>query len=199
MTQEMPYSQACENNKSPILERLSVVFNHPATILEIGCGTGQHAVYFASHLPHLTWLPTDHPRNYQLCLPRLAESDLANVKQPMALDVNETDWALPPINGAFSANTAHIMSWDEVEHMLSGVAAALASGEAFCLYGPFKYAGEHTSKSNAQFDHDLRQRNPAMGIRDMADLKDLAQKYRMTLSEDFKMPANNRMLVWRRN
>ncbi|MBW4933020.1 DUF938 domain-containing protein, partial [Marinobacter sp. F4206] len=196
MNHDKPFSQACENNKAPILEKLAEIFRHSGTILEIGTGTGQHAVHFAHHLPHIVWQPSDHPENYQLCLPRLQESALPNLKQPLALDVRQTDWNIPRIHGVFSANTAHIMSWNEVASMFAGVGAALTNGEMFCLYGPFKYAGQHTSESNALFDRHLSQRNPAMGIRDMSQLEDLARDHGMLLESDFEMPANNRFLVW---
>ncbi|MBW0146085.1 DUF938 domain-containing protein [Marinobacter arenosus] len=198
MSAEKPFSQACENNKAPILEKLAGIFIQPATVLEIGTGTGQHAVHFARHLPHIHWQPSDHPANSDLCLPWLEESRLPNLHPPLALDVCEPDWSIPAINGVFSANTAHIMAWHEVECMFAGIGRALGSGEAFCLYGPFKYSGVHTSESNAQFDRYLNQRNPVMGIRDMDDLEKLAESHRMTLEEDFQMPANNRLLVWRR-
>lgn len=198
MSEEKPFSQACENNKVPILEKLTGIFQQPTTVLEIGTGTGQHAVFFASHLPHITWQPSDHPANCTLCLPWLEEACLSNLQRPLALDVCEPDWGIPAINGVFSANTAHIMGWHEVECMFAGIGRALAKGDAFCLYGPFKYSGAHTSESNAQFERYLGQRNPAMGIRDLDDLETLAGVHRMNLEEDIQMPANNRLLVWRR-
>lgn len=199
MTDEKPYSQACENNKQVILEKLATVFSSPGTVLEIGTGTGQHAVHFAGNLPHLRWQPSDHPTNYQLCMAWLSEAELPNINNPMALDVNATDWQLPPINGVFSANTAHIMSWPEVKAMFRGVAAHLEKGDAFCLYGPFNYQGQFTSASNQQFDAHLKQRNPEMGIRDMGDLKQLASNNGMLLESDFEMPANNRLTVWQKS
>lgn len=198
MQQDKPFSQACENNKTPILEKLYGIFDQPVTILEIGTGTGQHAVHFASHLPHLIWQPSDHPQNYQLCLPWLNDASLPNINQPLALDVRDTDWRVPKINGAFSANTAHIMSWAEVERMFAGVSAALTTGNRFCLYGPFKYEGKHTSDSNEQFDRHLASQNAEMGIREMADLERLAHSTGMALAEDIPMPANNRLTVWQR-
>jgi len=194
-----PFSQACENNKQVILEKLSVVFDGPGVILEIGTGTGQHAIHFASNLPHLTWQPSDHPSNQDLCKPWLNEAGLQNINTPLVLDVSARDWHLPPINGVFSANTAHIMSWPEVKAMLRGAAAHLPKGGAFCLYGPFNYDGKFTSSSNQQFDASLRQRNPAMGIRDMDDLKQISSESGLALESDFEMPANNRLLVWRRS
>ncbi|MDX1599520.1 MAG: DUF938 domain-containing protein [Marinobacter sp.] len=198
MHQEKPYSQACENNKAFILERLSLVFQTPGTILEVGTGTGQHAVHFARHLPHLTWQPSDHPDNYRLCLPWLEDARLTNILPPAPLDVSDTEWPIPDIQGAFSANTAHIMAWKEVEAMFSGLAERLGTGEAFCLYGPFNYNGTWTSESNRQFDQYLRTRNAHMGIRHIEDMEAMAARSGLALESDFDMPANNRFLVWRK-
>lgn len=198
MSREKPFSQACENNKQPILDKLRLVFDEPGTILEIGSGTGQHAVHFASHLPHLTWQPSDRPGSETLCKPWLEEAGLDNILPPIPLDVGETPWPVQAINGAFSANTAHIMSWQEVEAMFQGVAARLAPGGHFCLYGPFNYDGQYTSDSNRQFDQHLRARAGHMGIRDVQALEKLAEDVGMTFESDFEMPANNRLLVWRR-
>ncbi|MDO6442207.1 DUF938 domain-containing protein [Marinobacter sp. 2_MG-2023] len=198
MTAGKPFSQACENNKQVILEKLATVFSQPGTVLEIGTGTGQHAVHFAGNLSHLTWQPSDHPSNYQLCEPWLTEARLPNINKPLALDVSVEEWQLPRINGVFSANTSHIMSWPEVEAMFRGVSANLQPNEAFCLYGPFNYNGQFTSASNQQFDAHLRQQNPAMGIRDMNDLKRISNENKLFLESDFEMPANNRLLVWRK-
>ena len=199
MQNEKPFSQACENNKAPILEKLTALFKQPGTILEIGTGTGQHAVHFAGHLPHLVWQPTDHPRNALLCRAWIEDSHLTNISPPIALDVLNGDWsALPAIDGAFSANTAHIMAWEEVQAMFRGVAGALPINGIFCLYGPFSYDGRHTSDSNARFDLSLRSQAVHMGIRDMGDLKALGEETGLALEEDFGMPANNRLLVWRK-
>ena len=199
MTAEKPYSQACENNKGPILEQLSGLFASPCTILEIGTGTGQHAVHFARNLPHVTWQPSDHPHNYRTCTPWLEESDLANLNAPIPLDVTEPHWPIPcAVHGVFSANTAHIMSWPAVQRMFQGVAALLPEGSLFCLYGPFQYRGQHTSASNANFDQHLRARDPAMGIRDLTDVQNVARECGLELGQDIAMPANNRLTVWRR-
>lgn len=199
MHKDKPFSQACENNKAPILEKLAGVFNQPGTVLEIGTGTGQHAVHFALHLPHLTWQPSDHPQNARLCLPWIEEAALANINPPLALDVIKGDWSnLPPIHGVFSANTAHIMAWEEVEAMFHGVARILPTDGLFCLYGPFRYNGQHTSESNERFDRSLRMQAGHMGIRDMENLKQLGETNGLSLQEDFGMPANNRLLVWRK-
>ncbi len=199
MLKDKPFSQACENNKQPILEILADIFEQPGTVLEIGTGTGQHAVHFAQHLPHLIWQPSDHPQNYQLCMPWLDATRLSNINQPIALDVTGQDWGqVPAISGAFSANTAHIMAWPEVEAMFRGVGKALPTDGVFCLYGPFSYAGKHTSPSNERFDSYLRAQAPHMGIRDIEDMWRLGEAAGLMMEQDFEMPANNRLLVWRR-
>jgi len=194
----LPYSQACENNKQPILAQLQEVFVGPGTVLEVGSGTGQHAVYFAAALPHLTWQPSDHPASIETCRPRLAAAALPNLAEPLVLDVADSAWPLTRADMAFSANTAHIMSWNEVEALFRGLGGMLPVGAPFCLYGPFRYGGRHTSASNADFDSSLRARAAHMGLRDMDDLQRLANSTGFRLENDIAMPANNRLLVWRR-
>lgn len=198
MSNDLPFSQACENNKQPILQVLEGVFTSPGVVLEIGTGTGQHAVYFASHLPHLNWLPSDHPDNVNQSAERIKQAQLENLSPSQVLDVSKEPWPAEYVNGVFSANTAHIMAWLEVEAMFRGVARRLMEGAAFCLYGPFNYDGEYTSDSNRRFDQYLHQQAPQMGIRDVADLKELGVNVGLVLEQDHEMPANNRLLVWRR-
>lgn len=198
MVYNKPFSQACENNRQPILERIKTVFTEPATILEIGTGTGQHAVFFAAELPHLTWQPSDRPGNADQSLGWIEEAGLASIRPPVELDVALGSWPVDTIDGAYSANTAHIMAWDEVEAMFAGLGKRLVAGGSFCLYGPFNYNGQFTSESNRHFDQHLRSQAAHMGIRDMDDLLALAERVRFRLENDFEMPANNRLLVWRK-
>ncbi|MBY6192553.1 DUF938 domain-containing protein [Marinobacter hydrocarbonoclasticus] len=198
MNSHLPYSQACENNKAPILEKLRDVFTAPDTVLEIGTGTGQHAEHFAAALPHLQWQPTDHPRAAHLAVARLEQAALPNVLPMLELDVNQMPWPVPACRWAFSANTAHIMAWEEVEKMFQGVGACLQKGGAFCLYGPFKHEGEFTSESNKTFDQSLKAKASHMGIRDIEDLSVLAETTGLALKDDYAMPANNEMLIFRR-
>jgi len=193
-----PHSQACENNKQPILECLREVFVEPGLVLEIGCGTGQHAEFLAAQLPHLQWQPSDHPSTLGDCAQRLREAGLANILPPLALDVAASSWPVAAADAAFSANTAHIMGWTEVQAMFLRLAAVLPQGAPFCLYGPFNYAGRFTSVSNRLFDEQLRNRAAHMGIRDIEDLLDLAALSDFALTADHAMPANNRLLVWRK-
>lgn len=194
----LPFSRASENNRHPILAQLRSLLTTPAVVLEIGTGTGQHAEHFASHLPHLHWLPTDHPDMLDACRQRLARANLSNIGTPRPLDVSARPWDDPPFDHAYSANTAHIMSWNEVRDMFSGISGGLPSGGCFCLYGPFNEHGRYTSDSNAQFDQHLKARASHMGIRDLADLEALAEEHGMSLYRKLGMPANNRLLVFRK-
>lgn len=198
MTTHLPFSQACENNKGPILERLRETFNARGTVLEIGTGTGQHAVHFAAAMSHLQWQPTDHPRAAHLAIARLEQAALPNILPMRELDVSTTPWPSQAFRWAFSANTAHIMSWTEVEQMFRGIGAGLPEDGAFCLYGPFRHQGEFTSESNRAFDQSLKSNAPHMGIRDIEDLSALATEVGLVLREDYAMPANNEMLVFTR-
>lgn len=197
MATNLPYSQACENNKTPILERLREIFDAPGTALEIGTGTGQHAVHFATALPHLKWQPTDHPDALDTSRLRLERAALPNILPAIELDVATADWQVPSFNWVFSANTAHIMAWDEVEQMFHHIGERLPKNGAFCLYGPFNNKGQYTSESNRQFDQHLRARASHMGIRDLEELDALSASAGLTRVENFAMPANNQLLVFR--
>lgn len=189
-----PFSEACDRNKEPILEVLQHSLLEPATVLEIGSGTGQHAVHFARHLPHLTWVATDREENLPGIQQWFDEAALLNLRGPLRLDVLDATWPVETANHAFSANTAHIMGWPAVEAMFAGVGARLAAGGRFYLYGPFNRDGEFTSESNRAFDAMLRARDPAMGIRDDRALLALGRRCGLALVEDHAMPANNRLL-----
>lgn len=194
----MPFSQSCENNKWPILDILQRVFTEPALILEIGTGTGQHAELFAAQMPHLTWQPTDRPGDHELCRQRLNEAALPNVEEPLPMDVLDPAWPISRADGAFSANTLHIMGWDGVEALFRGLGSVLSRGGYFCVYGPFTEGGRFTSDSNARFHEHLRSQDPAMGIRDVDALKTLGEGTGLALIEQYPMPANNQLLVWQR-
>ncbi|MCH8531606.1 MAG: class I SAM-dependent methyltransferase [Saccharospirillum sp.] len=202
---QKPFSQACENNKRPILEVLQQVLPEhqysQALMLEVGSGTGQHAAFFASHLPWLCWQPTDQAEYLPGCRLWVEEAQAAgaaNLQPPLVLDVLQPDWPVASAQAAFSANTAHIMSWPAVKALFAGLGERLAPNAVFCLYGPFRYHGKHTSASNEQFDRHLRDRDPAMGIRDLDELTPLAEASGFRLEADHAMPANNRTLIWRR-
>ncbi len=198
MTTNLPFSQACENNKSPILEKLREIFDAPGNVLEVGTGTGQHAVHFAKSMRHLQWQPSDHPDAVDLCRARIEHAALPNILPVIELDVCTAPWPVDSFTWAFSANTAHIMAWSEVEQMFRNIGERLPNDGAFCLYGPFNNHGRYTSESNRQFDQYLRARASHMGIRDLEDLIALAESVGLNLAENHAMPANNRLLVFRK-
>jgi SAM-dependent methyltransferase len=193
-----PFSESSAQNQDPILAVLREVLATASRVLEIGSGTGQHAVHFARNLPHLVWVPTDLAGSLPGIRLWLAEAGLANVEPPLSLDVNEPQWPVGDVDAVFSANTAHIMDWRSVAATFAGVGRLLPEGGAFALYGPFHYGGEPTSRSNARFDAMLRARDPAMGVRNFEDLDALAQRAGLQLWRDYAMPVNNRTLVWRK-
>lgn len=192
------FSQAAERNKHPILEKLIPLLANSRQVLEIGSGTGQHAVFFASALPHLTWRPTELPEktdtlsNQCRCFP----SD--NLAAPIPLNIDDATWPVIQFDAVFTANTLHIIHWPQVCRLFAQVGKLLPENGIFCVYGPFNHNGRFTSESNAWFDQQLKQSDPQSGIRDIIDLQHQAEKNLLALQEDYSMPANNRLLVWRR-
>lgn len=193
-----PIAESCLQNRTPILAVLREILAGRRCLLEIGSGTGQHAVYFAPEFPHLTWQTSDLTENHATIHAWLAAEGSPNILPPLALDVCRTPWPLESVDAVFSANTAHIMHWGAVQAMFAGVGRILEPDGIFALYGPFNYGGRYTAASNARFDAWLRQRDPASGVRDFEALDALAHDAGMTLWRDYDMPADNRTLVWRR-
>jgi cyclopropane fatty-acyl-phospholipid synthase-like methyltransferase len=192
---DKPFSESCERNKGPILEILLGVFDQPGRVLEIGSGTGQHAVHFAGAMPYLTWQTSDLPASHAGIHAWLEEAGLPNLLPPLNLDVTGT-WPSASFDYVFSANTLHIMGWPEVIRFFDGVGRVLRLGGRLAVYGPFNYGGQYTSESNARFDEWLKNRNPVSGIRNFEDVGKLASDAGLSLLADHAMPANNRILVW---
>jgi len=192
----MPFSEACERNKGPILDVLRSVFADRSNVLEIGSGTGQHAVHFAAHLEHVTWHPTERLGGLPELTARIQAEGGRNLRQPMVLDVRQSVWPLRSVDAVFTANTLHILSWPEVTAMFQGIGGTLTPGGTVCIYGPFKYAGRYTSPSNLEFDRLLQERDPDSGIREIHDLTALASGFGLRLAADHDLPANNRLLVF---
>ena len=193
-----PFAESCEQNKGVILSVIEPLFRDCHHVLEIGSGTGQHAVHFAANMPHLVWHPSDMAENHPGIRMWLEEAALPNTRLPLQLDVMRDPWPDMAVDAVYSANTAHIMGWLEVEALFAGVGKLLPEGGQFALYGPFNYGGYYTSDSNARFDQWLKMRDPRSGIRDVDDLQRLASAAGMGLVHDFEMPVNNRTLVWRK-
>lgn len=193
-----PCSEACENNKRPILAVIAPLLKNSRSVLEIGSGTGQHAVFFAENMPQLIWHTTDREENHAAINQWLEDAGLENIRAPLALDVCRDDWPVSEFDAVFSANTAHIMNWDQVKCMFAGVGRLLADQGLFLLYGPFNYNNDYTSDSNRRFDAWLKANDPRSGIRNFEDLQGLAEEAALQLIEDFPMPANNRILCWQK-
>lgn len=196
---QKPYAESAEQNKDVILAVLREEFQSCASVLEIGSGTGQHAVYFARHLPHLLWQTSELAEHLAGIRLWLQDAGLANIKAPLALDVNDAMWPVEEVDAIFSANTAHIMSAASALQMLSGAARVLKPAGCFCLYGPFRYDGQHTSDSNVRFDAWLKARDLHSGVRDVTELRRHAHSVGLKLVRDHAMPANNRILVWEKS
>ena len=191
------YSAACERNKGPILEQLSIYLAGARSVLEIGGGTGQHAVHFAAHLPHLQWQSTERASYLAALAARIGAEGSANLPAPVALDVDDPAWPAGPFDAVYTANTLHIMGWPQVERCYAGVAAALPVQGLFLCYGPYRRHGR-TTDSNEQFDAELRRRDPASGLRELDELSALGGRVGLRLVADIALPANNELLVWRR-
>ena len=194
----LPFSQACENNKGFILEVLLEAFADRREVLEIASGTGQHACHFAAHMPWLRWQPTELPENLPLLAPRCGAYPGTNLLPPLALDVREPTWPSPIPDALFSANSLHIMAFSAVERFFAVLENQAGSDAVLAIYGPFNYGGTYTSASNAQFDQWLAQQHPASAIRDFEAVDRLATGAGFALQQDHAMPANNRLLVWRK-
>jgi cyclopropane fatty-acyl-phospholipid synthase-like methyltransferase len=192
----LPFSAACERNKDPILEVLRVRFADRAQVLEIGSGTGQHAVYFARALTHLSWHPTEQLTYLADLAERVKAEGSPNLRAATLLDVRQAVWPVRSVDAIFTANTLHIMSWPEVIALFAGIGSVLAPGGALGIYGPFRYAGRYTSDSNQEFDRMLQDRDPQSGLRDIQDINSLAEQYGLRLDADHDLPANNRLLVF---
>lgn len=195
---QKPFSQACENNKTAILQVLKKAFAGANNLLEIGSGTGQHAVYFAEHLPHLQWQPSDQQQYLPGIKLWLQEARLANLNSPLQLNVLDEPWPVSATDAVFTANTLHIMAKHEVERLFEKLADVLLPAGKFCCYGPFNYGGRFTSQSNAHFNDWLLLQNPQSAIRDFEWIASLASAAGLRLLADHAMPANNRLLEWQK-
>lgn len=198
------FSEACERNKGPILAVLERWLPRPARVLEVGSGTGQHAVHFTQRIAQLLWHPTELTPNLPALQARIGAEDRnriasgSQLNDAAALDVSRGPWPDGPFDAVFSANTAHIMPASSVPDLLAGAAQVLGARGLLLLYGPFSDAGEHTAPSNEAFDAHLRSIDPAMGVRDADWITGLAAGLQLQPLADVVMPANNRTLIFQR-
>ena len=192
------FSESCQRNQRSILEKLSPWLNSSNSLLEIGSGSGQHAVHFCADFPQLQWQCTDRRHWLADLSLNLAEAELTNLSPPLELDVNLA-WPLAEYDIIYTANSLHIMSLESVIALFGQLSAHLSPKAVFCCYGPFKYQGEFTSPSNANFDDWLKSRDPQSGIRDFEVIAQLAKEQKLTLIADHQMPANNQLLIWQKH
>lgn len=197
MTEPKPFAPHCERNKEPILGVLKQHFADRRRVLEVGSGTGQHAVYFAPALPNTIWQTSDLDENLPGIRLWLQEAALPNLPPPLTLDVTG-EWPQQRFDAVFTANSLHIMGWTAVEQFFAGVGTVLERDAMLAVYGPFNYHGTYTSDSNREFDGWLKQRSALSGIRDFEKVDALANSIGLQLVNDHAMPANNRLIVWRR-
>jgi SAM-dependent methyltransferase len=191
----LPFSPACERNRLPIATVIDSLLPPQASVLEIGAGTGQHAEYFLSRRPDLRWLATDVADRLEGLRDRLKSVSGVRIQ---LLEIGRDHWPAGPFDAVFSANTLHILPASLIGALLSGVSQALRPGGCCLIYGPFKEGGRHTADSNLRFDQSLRARDPAMGIRDLSEVRTLAAEVCLELRAIIGMPSNNRILVFRR-
>ncbi len=192
---DKPFSPACERNREPILALLRKRFADRSCVLEVGSGTGQHAVHFAAAMPNLVWQTSDVSAHLPGIRQWLAEARLPNTPPPQAFDVNGA-WPAGRFDAVFSANTLHIMAWHEVVLLFHGLPDVMRPGALLTVYGPFNEGGQFSSASNAAFDAALRADDPQRGIRDIEAVEALAQAAGLWRIDDQPMPANNRCITW---
>ena len=193
----LPFSEACERNKEPILEILREAFAGSTHVLEVGSGTGQHAVHFALAMPQIVWQPSETTEAMPSLRKRIFAEGPKNLRAPVFLDVTATPWDVRRVDGVFTANTLHIMHWPQVAAFFANLPAVTKPETVLAIYGPFRYGGKYTSPSNEQFDGMLRARDPGSGIRDFEDVNALAEGAGFRFVADHRMPANNQTLVWK--
>lgn len=188
---------APERNKQPILAVLERVLPPAGTLLELASGSGQHAAYFAAHLPNWTIQPSDvDPENLASIHAWAGEAQLPNLREPVRLDVTDDDWQIAGVTAIFNANLIHIAPWQAAIGLMRGAARNLEQNGTLVVYGPFRIAGLHTAPSNESFDASLRGRDPSFGVRDLEAVVALAQENALHLQERIEMPANNQTLVF---
>ena len=192
-----PDAPATKRNRDPILKALKKELHGEKELLEIGSGTGQHAVYFAKHMPMIVWQTSDQKKNHDAIQSWIESTNSNNLKLPLNLEIGlNEDHIKKKYDDVFSSNTSHIMSFKNVEKMFSLVGRILRKNGKFFLYGPFRVNGDFTSKSNEKFNDELNQKDPIMGIRDIEKLDKFAIQNNLSNYAFLQMPANNFLSVW---
>ncbi len=192
------YSPAAEKNKTPVLEVLRERLAPTARVLEVGSGSGQHALHFTEALPELRWQPTEHPAVMPALEANLGAAGREAILPPLALDLAADSWPIGPFDGVYAANVMHIVSVPLGEALLRGAASVLGEGGQLLLYGPYRFGGAFTTESNAEFDQWLKARDPASGVRDFEAAAAAAEAVGLVFADNRAMPSNNQLLCFRR-
>ena len=202
----LPYlrhAPATARNRAPIAAALAELLPAtPCSVLEIASGTGEHALWMACSLPQVTWQPSEATREGLAAIEdwRALCPDLTGrVLPPVMIDAARPPWPGPPVDAIFTANLTHITPWEATEELIKGAAARLGQGGFLLIYGPFNERGSFTGPGNAAFDVDLRMRNPDWGLRDIEAIDTLALAQGFTIAPPRMMPADNRLLTYRRS
>ena len=193
-----PYAESCDQNRNAILDVIQPLLLNSRSLLEIGSGTGQHAVYFTEKLPHIIWNTSDRADNLEGIKLWLSDADNENLPAPIELDVRQNNWPEIIFDTVFTVNTCHIMNQQSVETMITQAGKLIPAGGQLIIYGPFNYNQKYTSPSNEKFDQWLKQRDRESAIRNFEDLNELARQAGLNLVSDYEMPENNRILHWRK-
>lgn len=195
------YAPATQRNREPILATLKKVITRPSKILEIASGTGEHAVFFAANFPLCHWIPSDlNPSAKNSIIAWKSENNVENLALPLTIDVGRDNWneqiSDQNIDVIVNINMIHISPWSACVGLIEGAAKVLPAGGILYLYGPYKRNGKHTAISNANFDLNLRDRNPAWGVRDLEAVIDIARIANLQLQQVIEMPANNLSVIF---
>jgi hypothetical protein len=199
MSDARQHAPATARNREPILGILREVLPETGLVLEVASGTGEHALHFAAALPGLTWQPSDpSPEARASIAAWAAEAGLDNLAPPLDLDAAAADWPIARAAAVVCINMVHISPWEATVGLFSGCAKVLSADAPLVLYGPYLDEDVATAPSNLAFDRSLRERNPAWGLRDVAEVDRLAREHGFARTNRYEMPANNLTLVYRR-
>jgi len=190
------FSSSARRNRDPILHVLRRLLPKSGCVFEIASGSGEHAVWFARHLPGLTWQPSDpDPVCRASIAAHIAAEMVENVLLPLPIDTTEPGTPVVDCVAMTCCNMVHISPWAATEGLFALASRLLPPGGGLYLYGPFKRDGNHTAPSNAAFDTELRRQNPEWGIRDINELVALGKRHGLSLTETIAMPVNN-LSLW---
>jgi len=194
------HAPAAARNRDPIARELARILPSAGMVLEVASGSGEHAVHFARLFPKLQWQPTDPSAEALASIAAWrAQSGLSNLLPPVQLDAASDQWRVQSADAMFCANMIHIAPWRAAEGLMAGAGRVLAPGGGLITYGPYLEPEVETAASNLAFDRSLKDRNPQWGLRDRTEVEALAARNGLSLSERVAMPANNLLLVWRKD